>query len=581
MTPRGDTGTPARSEHGHEAPLTAIIYLRVSTKEQATRGGEAEGFSIPAQREACERKATALGAVVVEEFVDRGESARSARRPELQRMLAYVTDNPVHLAIVHKIDRLARNRVDDVEINVALTRAGVTLVSCTENIDETPSGMLLHGIMSSIAEFYSRNLANEVIKGSMQKVKAGGTASRAPIGYLNVRRIENGKEFRTIDIDPDRASLITWAFEAYATGEWTTRRLLAELTERGLRSRETPMRVSKPLQQSNIQIMLRHPFYKGVVRYKGLEYSGSHEAIVDPATWQKVQDVLSAKDRSGEKTREHPHYLKGSLYCHCGYRMILSYSRGRHGTVYPYFCCLGRHGKHNDCTKKAVLIQTIEDKVQDLYTRVQLAPELRDAIELTLIEELEAISEEALLERTSLEKRHDRLLSEQAKLLRAHYADAVPVHLLKSEQHRLDRELGQARHRLEALEGDIDTTRANLATALDYAVNADKAYASAGPSTRRELNQFFFTRLIVEDDNSVTAKLNEPYAILLSPAVIKAAQHQATTTNTAGPRVTRAASGTNKPRRPSGRRGLNYEVLVGGTGLEPVTPSLSSWCSPN
>ena len=66
---------------------------------------------------------------------------------------------------IHKIDRLARNRADDVEINLVLQRAGTTLVSCTENIDETPSGILLHGIMSSIAEFYSANLANEVLPG--------------------------------------------------------------------------------------------------------------------------------------------------------------------------------------------------------------------------------------------------------------------------------------------------------------------------------------------------------------------------------------------------------------------------------
>ena len=59
----------------------AVIYLRVSTKEQAEKGGEAEGYSIPAQREACKRKATSLGVVVVEEFVDRGESAKSADRP--------------------------------------------------------------------------------------------------------------------------------------------------------------------------------------------------------------------------------------------------------------------------------------------------------------------------------------------------------------------------------------------------------------------------------------------------------------------------------------------------------------------
>src|SRR5258706_15783798 len=98
------------------AGATAAIYVRVSTKEQAERDGDPEGYSIPAQRDACMRKAGALGAVVLDEFVDRGESARTADRPELQRLLDFVIDNPVTYLIVHKIDRLARNRADDVAI---------------------------------------------------------------------------------------------------------------------------------------------------------------------------------------------------------------------------------------------------------------------------------------------------------------------------------------------------------------------------------------------------------------------------------------------------------------------------------
>ena len=62
--------------------------------------------------------------------------------------------------------------------------------------------MLLHGIMSSIAEFYSRNLATEVMKGTIQKAKNGGTPARAPIGYLNVRKIDDGREFRSVEVDP-------------------------------------------------------------------------------------------------------------------------------------------------------------------------------------------------------------------------------------------------------------------------------------------------------------------------------------------------------------------------------------------
>lgn len=130
----------------------AVSYLRVSTKEQADREGDPEGYSIPAQREANTRRAETLEASIVAEFVDRGESARSADRPQLQALLAYLVENQIDYVIVHKVDRLARNRVDDVEINLAIRAAGAALVSATENIDETPNGMLLHGIMSSFAE---------------------------------------------------------------------------------------------------------------------------------------------------------------------------------------------------------------------------------------------------------------------------------------------------------------------------------------------------------------------------------------------------------------------------------------------
>lgn len=69
-----------------------------------------------------------------------------------------------------------------------------------------------------------------------QKARSGGTPGRAPIGYLNVRAMENGREKRTVIVDEQRAPLISWAFEAYATGEWTVESLGKELTRKGLRT---------------------------------------------------------------------------------------------------------------------------------------------------------------------------------------------------------------------------------------------------------------------------------------------------------------------------------------------------------
>lgn len=318
------------SRSGHPR---AAVYLRVSTKEQAQAGGEAEGYSIPAQREACLKRASQLQAVVAGEYVDRGESARSANRPELQRLLSDLKSGQYTYVIVHKIDRLARNREDDIAINVALRKAGAQLISCMENVDETPSGKLLYGLLAEIAQFYSRNLAAEVSKGLTQKARSGGPPFRAPIGYRNVQTFFDGHDVRTIEVDDDRGPLVAWAFEAFASGEWTLLRLADALEEKGLVSRPTPTRPSKPLTVSSLSHLLHNPYYLGVVPYQGVHYHGKHQALVTPEVWLRVQDLLAMHAHAHERTIKHPHYLKGTVFCaHCGTRMGYTRNRGRGGT---------------------------------------------------------------------------------------------------------------------------------------------------------------------------------------------------------------------------------------------------------
>lgn len=152
-------------------------------------------------------------------------------------MLGYIKEHPeVDYVIVHKLDCLARNRVDDVDINRVFDECNVRLISTSENIDQTPGGMLLHGIMSAIAEFYSRNLGHEVTKGMSQKAKNGGTNGRAPLGYVNKRgKNGDGKDTAWVEIDPERGPHITEAFRLYATGDWKWLSWLLILRLLGLR----------------------------------------------------------------------------------------------------------------------------------------------------------------------------------------------------------------------------------------------------------------------------------------------------------------------------------------------------------
>jgi site-specific DNA recombinase len=260
--------------------MNALIYLRVSTKEQAAKGDSDEGYSIPAQREACLRHCAEKGWNVSDEFVDAGESARSADRPNLKAMLARIAEGDIGAVVVHKIDRLARNIEDHVAIRAGLRKAGVQLVSVTENIEESASGKLVEGIHALMAEFYSANLATEVRKGMTQKAKQGLWPAKAPIGYLNVRKQGSGKRGTArVVLDPERALLVREAFRMYATGDYSLAELHAALQAKGLTS-PTARKPGAPLPVSALATMLQNPFYIGVVEWDGVQYPGKHKSLI-------------------------------------------------------------------------------------------------------------------------------------------------------------------------------------------------------------------------------------------------------------------------------------------------------------
>ena len=519
-----DTRRPARPSQGNPlaaalgeafTPKRAVSYIRVSTREQAQRGGAEEGFSLPAQREANRRKAQSMGALIVKEFADRGESARSANRLELQRMLAYLAqDGGIDYVIVHKLDRLARNRADDVEINRAFDEAGVRLVSTSENIDQTPGGMLLHGIMSSIAEFYSRNLAAEVIKGMGEKARNGGTLGKAPLGYLNKQGRDNqGREARWVDIDPVRGPLITQAFTEYATDRWTLSTLTDHLTAHGLTTAPTPSRPSHPLGHNTLLAILRNPYYRGIVTYQGVHYPGTHQPLIDDATWQRVQTVLS-QHRHGERQRIHNHHLKTTVRCgQCGGRLIIHHAKARNGHIYPYFVCSYRQRHRDQCSFKAVLIDDVDHAVADLYRHIHITPEDRRTIEKYLRGELDHIYARQHTHTQKLTTHARKLKTQQAKLLEAHYADAVPLDLFKTEQARLARELDHTSRELAALTADRERVEQHLGEALALLEHCHRLYTHphTPPSLKKLLNTVFFTDILINPgDNTPTTPATAP-----------------------------------------------------------------------
>jgi site-specific DNA recombinase len=514
LTPKGVTNGSSRSENAPSS-RRAVIYLRVSTAKQARSGGEVEGYSIPAQREACRRKAETLGASVIDEYVDAGASARSADRPALQEMLdRLIEKRDVDYVIVHKVDRLARDRADDVAIGLTIHKAGAVLVSVSEQVDDTPAGTLLHGIMASIAEFYSKNLSHEAKKGLHEKAKRGGTPGYAPLGYLNSRERVDEREVKSISLDPERAPHIRWAFETYASGEWSITAIVEELARRGLKTRPTATRVPLPLVRSQVHRILSNPYYMGKLPYGGIEYDGKHKALVDPTTWMKVRDVLAGRRFAGDRSWKHEHSLKGTLFCaRCESRLGFGYSRGT-GGVYAYFFCLGRNKKRTDCDLPYLPAERMEEYVIRHWQKQRLAPELIDYIRTSITEE--RVEQKSKDERLLLSQRRRlvKLDRQRQKLIDAYMAEAIPVADLKKRQEAVAVEERDAERLIKLASVNHELFEQRLEIALGLLEHCDRLYIGADEKTRQALNQAFFSELFMDKDGVKRAVLASPFAEL-------------------------------------------------------------------
>ena len=232
------------------------------------------------------------------------------------------------------------------------------------------------------------------------------------------------------------------------------------------------------------------------MQFQGVEYAGKHEPLVDEKTWQTVQAVLGSH-RSGERERMHNHFLKSTVVCgQCGSRLLVQNTKNGKGVLYPYFICARRQRLH-DCSFKAVLIEVVEEQMQEVYRRLYVSEADRQEIERYLLAELARIEGEKDRSVRSLTVRRTNLEDERRRLLQAHYAGAVPLELLKEEQDRLGRELAGIQRQLDAYQADAKLVRAHVEQALDLLEDCYRLYMAAPDHLRKQLNQVFFERVLV------------------------------------------------------------------------------------
>lgn len=510
---------PHQPDSEAEPIEAAAIYVRVSSTGQLGRDGDEDGYSIPAQVKACETEAHVRGWTVAKVYVERAESAKSDDRPVLQQMLKELPSLGVKYLIVHKVDRLARNRLDDATLYQKLVGMGVKLVSASENIDDTPAGQLMHGMLATFAEYYSNNLASEIMKGLTRKHEQGGTPFKPPIGYESKRELIGSQDIRTVIVDPMRAPLVQLAFTLYATAEWPLHRLADHLEEQGLRSRGTRRFPERPLGANRINSMLRNSYYIGIVAWNGKRYPGKHERLIDEDTFDKVQEVLTAANIKGERPQKHAHYLRGSVVCdECLGRLLYGRHRSHSGRQYEYFCCNNRTVRRRtiQCSSGHSPVPTVEEEVQALYRTLRLDPKVQEQIRAELRQEL--ADRTGLIQREA--ERHERALkaieAKQEKLVQLYYKDLITEDVFAAEQDKLKTERRAAKHLQSTATAQLEDVQAALELALSRINQPYAVYSEGTEMERRIMNRAIFEHIEIGEEGQITGTALTPVYQALS-----------------------------------------------------------------
>jgi site-specific DNA recombinase len=354
---------------------TAVIYARYSSHNQREE-------SIDAQIRACEEYAKHKNLQIIKQYTDSAKSGTSADRESFLQMIEDSAKGQFKYLVIHKLDRFSRDKYDAVTYKRKLKINGVRILSVTENLDGTPESIMLESCLEGMAQYYSANLAREVMKGMKESAyNCTHLGGKPPLGY---------------DVDPitkkyvinnEEVAIVRYIFENYTNGVGYNR-ILNYLNGMGFKSK-----YGRPFGKNSLYSILGNEKYTGKFIFnKKLEkdVSGKRNphwkpreewvvvenglpAIIDEKTFNAAQAKLEVNKKRGGRFRAKEVYLlSGLIVCgECGSSMFgNSRKSGRNKSRYSSYKCSHR-ANHKGCANKEIRKEYLENYVLDeLYAKL-------------------------------------------------------------------------------------------------------------------------------------------------------------------------------------------------------------------
>ena len=326
--------------------MNAVIYARYSSDRQREE-------SIEGQIRECTDYAMRNDITLIGSYIDRALSARTADRPDFQRMIADSAKGLFDVVLVYKLDRFSRDCYDSAHYKHVLKKNGVRVISIKENISDGPEGIILESMLEGYAEYYSAELAQKIRRGQYENAtKCMNNGGNTPLGY------QVDKETGVLVINPSMAPVVQEIFTRYANGD-TISNIQKDMEERGIRSRR-----GNAYSVGVLSNLLKNRKYIGEYKYGDVITPDGIPAIIDKELFERVQNRMKANRKAPARTKAEEEYLLTTkLYCgSCGRLMAGESGKGAKGIVYHYYKCSGAK-RRLGCKKKAIKKHWIEDVV--------------------------------------------------------------------------------------------------------------------------------------------------------------------------------------------------------------------------
>ena len=392
--------------------MQAVIYCRVSTRDQV------HNLSLPTQEKSCVDYCQRNGYGVNKVFVEQGESAKTADRTELKNLLAYCRQNKgrIEVVVVYAVSRFAREKFSHLILREQLASLGITLRSVTEPIDDSSTGKMIEGFLSTIAQFDNDIRSERTVTGMKARLDRGGWTFPPPLGYLKSTDANGNK---TIIPDPKRAGLITQAFEMYSMGLYSKHQVLDHLTHLGLTAKS-----GKPVSGQAFCQLLQNWFYAGILDVPswGVRRPSNAAALVSRETFDKVQALIDGRRRTvTPHQRNNPDFpLRHFVRCgRCDHPLTASWSKGRNG-MYAYYHCQNRF-----CKAVNVRREEMERLFVDFLGQFQAKPEYVRLFGEIIIDVWKQKQAQATALHEVAQRRVNRLLDRRQRLREAFIYDRV------------------------------------------------------------------------------------------------------------------------------------------------------------